>query len=162
MRSRKMSVMASCVVALAGLAGSMPSGAATAAEDVAALRAASEAFDVALKASDAEAMFAHCTADVVLLPPGEPALVGLEAVRSWWDGLMSVYRTTAIELSEVEYFVGDDVGVVLGKHVWTMAPNEGGEPFTDVGHYLQVWQRQADGRWLFTREIWNSAAPAAP
>jgi ketosteroid isomerase-like protein len=29
----------------------------------------------------------------------------------------------------------------------------------DRGSYMQIWKRQADGRWLFAREIWNASAP---
>jgi ketosteroid isomerase-like protein len=24
---------------------------------------------------------------------------------------------------------------------------------------LQIWRRQPDGRWLFSREVWNSTIP---
>jgi ketosteroid isomerase-like protein len=43
-----------------------------------------------------------------------------------------------------------------------VVPVAGGKPLVDRGSYMQVWQRQPDGRWLFSREVWNSSVPPAP
>jgi hypothetical protein len=38
----------------------------------------------------------------------------------------------------------------------TGVPVAGGPAVIDRGSYVQVWHREADGRWLFSRELWNS------
>jgi len=41
-----------------------------------------------------------------------------------------------------------------------------GKPVNDRGKFLEVWKKQADGKWKCTMDIWNSdlpaSAPAAP
>jgi ketosteroid isomerase-like protein len=123
------------------------------------LDAASQALDAALQKDDVEGLFAHMTDDVVLMPPGEAPVVGKAAARAWYTGLLSQYRTTSLSFTERELLEDGKLGVVLGKHEWVLQPTAGGEPVTDRGSYIQVWKRQADGRWLFVREIWNASAP---
>ena len=37
-----------------------------------------------------------------------------------------------------------------------------GEPTTDNGKYVEVWEKKADGKWKCGTDIWNSDMPAAP
>ena len=152
-----------CLTLLSGIAA--PGVAMGTGEDIAAARealeAASEAFDGALKIDDADGVMAHVAQDVLMMPPGEAPVRGKAAMRAWYEGLLSQYRTVSLDLTEREILVGDAWAVVSGRHVWTMAPRAGGASFTDTGSYVQVWQRQPDGRWLFAREIWNSSVPPA-
>jgi ketosteroid isomerase-like protein len=41
----------------------------------------------------------------------------------------------------------------------TLTPKAGGDPIRDVGKYITLYQRQADGGWLMARDIWNSNNP---
>jgi hypothetical protein len=47
-----------------------------------------------------------------------------------------------------------DLAVILStfREHWT--PKAGGETAQQVGQWLVVWQRQADGSWLIIREMW--------
>jgi steroid delta-isomerase len=125
----------------------------------AALESASRALDAALQKDDAEGVMAHVAEDVVMMPPGEAPVLGKAAMRAWYEGFLAGYETVSLAFSEREVMMDGDLAVLQGRHEWTLAPRPGGDPFTDVGSYLQVWRRQPDGRWLFAREIWNSAAP---
>jgi len=127
----------------------------------AALDLASEAFDQALRTDDAEALLAHVADDVVLMPPGEAAVHGKAAMRAWYDGFLSQFRTASLTLADRDVLVGDGLVVVMGTHEWVLQPAAGGDAVLDRGNYLQVWQQQPDGRWLFAREIWNSSLPAS-
>ncbi len=151
--SRWVAVVAGAVFLLSGLA--------KADQKPPSLDAASQAFDEALKKHDVEAVFAHMTDDVVMMPPGEPTLRGKAAAREWYSWLLSQYKTSSLVLTQREVIVGEGVGAVIGAHEWILKPVAGGEPVVDRGSYMQVWKQQADGRWLFAREIWNSSAPPA-
>jgi uncharacterized protein (TIGR02246 family) len=115
-------------------------------------------FHQALRTNDAEALFAHVAEDVLLMPPGEQAVRGKQAMRDWYDAFLSQYRTSSLTLSDREVFVGDRWAVELGSYQWGLTPVAGGGDVLDLGNYMQLWTSQADGRWRFEREIWNSSA----
>ena len=97
--------------------------------------------------------------DVVLMPPGETVLKGKEAVRNWYDRLLTQLRTDDLTITDREVLIGGEWATELATFEWTLIPVGGGAPVTDRGTYVQVWRREADGRWLFARELWNSTVP---
>lgn len=126
----------------------------------AAVEAATAAFHQALRTNDVQALFAYVAEDVQIMPPGEPVVRGIGAMREWYGGFLAQYQTTSLVLSDCEVLVGDEWAVELGSFEWGLEPAAGGEPVLDRGNYMQVWKLQPDGQWRFAREIWNSSAPA--
>ena len=125
----------------------------------AAVEAATAAFHQALRANDAGALFAYVADDVVMMPPREAPVRGKAAMRAWYAGFLSQFRTSSLILTDREVFVGDGWAVEAGAFEWGLAPAAGGETTVDRGHYMQVWKAQPDGQWRFAREIWNGSAP---
>jgi ketosteroid isomerase-like protein len=125
------------------------------------LEASSDAFHQALRTDNVDTLFAYVSDDVVIMPPGEPALRGKAAMRQWYEGFLSQYRTSSLTLANRELFVGDEWAVETGTYEWTLVPAAGGDPLPDGGNYMQVWKAQPDGQWLFHREVWNSSGPAS-
>jgi ketosteroid isomerase-like protein len=123
--------------------------------------AATKAFHQALRTNDADALFLHVADDVVLMPPGESGVHGKSAMRAWYDGFLSLYHTSSLNLSNPEVFVSEDWAVELGTYEWGLTPTGGGDPVFDHGNYMQVWKWEPEGQWRFAREIWNSAASAS-
>lgn len=162
--SRSFLIVALGFAAVAGCAGPRPPSGADAAASArrSAFEATTAAFHQALRTNDAGAMFAYVADDVLLMPPGEAAVHGKSAMRQWYDGFLSQYRTSSLTLSDREVFVGEEWAVELGSYDWGLAPAGGGSPVLDHGNYMQVWKSQPDGKWRFAREIWNSSLPPAP
>ncbi len=115
----------------------------TSGPDVDAIRAASAAEFASLVAGDADAHLAVMTEDCVVLPPGEPAAVGHEAVAAWNAEFTGMFDVTG-------GYTGSEV-VVLGD--WaierytgevTLTPAEG-EAATATFKGIHIYQRQADG-----------------
>ena len=123
--------------------------------------AATDAFHQALRTNDAAALFTHVLDDVVMIPPGEPVVRGAEAMREWYAGFLSLYRTSSLRLSEKEVFVTDGWAVEIGAYEWGLTPTAPGEPIMDAGHYMQLWKALPGGGWRFAREIWNSRSPTS-
>ena len=121
--------------------------------------AATAAFHEALRTNDAQALFAYVADDVLLMPPGEGAVRGKNAMREWYAAFLAQYRTSSLKLSSREVFVGDRWAVELGSYEWGLSPVAGGDDMVDHGNYMQLWRSQPDGEWRFEREIWNSSAP---
>ena len=124
-----------------------------------AVEAASAALDQALRTNDAEALFTHVADDVVLMPPGEAPVRGSAAMRGWYARFLSQFRTSSLTLTDREVFVGEGWAVVKGSYEWGLKATAGGDPLIDRGSYVQIWTRQPNGGWLFSREIWNSSVP---
>ena len=120
---------------------------------------ASAALHEALRTNDTDALFTHIADDVVILPPGEPPVRGKAAMRDWYAGFLSEFRTTSLTLLDREAVAAHGWVYQMGQFEWVFEPVAGGAPLTDYGSYLQVWKLQPDGRWLLTREIWNSSPP---
>jgi ketosteroid isomerase-like protein len=117
------------------------------------------AFHQALRTNDADALFGYVADDVVMMPPGEAPVRGKAAMRTWYAGFLSQFRTSSLTLTDREVFIGEGWAVEMGAYEWGLAPVAGGDPVVDRGHYMQVWKPTPDGHWRFAREIWNSAVP---
>jgi ketosteroid isomerase-like protein len=54
-----------------------------------------------------------------------------------------------------------DLAYEHGSYTMTMSDPQQ-KPVTQKGHYLVVWQQQADGAWKVARDVPVSDGPAAP
>ena len=113
----------------------------------------------ALRTNDPDSLLALLTDDVVLMPPNEAVLMGKAAVRAWYEGFLTQMRTASLTIGDREVLLGGEWATEIARFEWVLTPVAGGVPVTDRGSYMQVWRRGEDGRWLFSRELWNSAPP---
>jgi len=159
-----MTVVALCLATLVGCSDSTPSGPSvdnSAPTEQSIFEATTAAFHLALRTDDADALFMHVAEDVVMMPPGEAAVRGKAAMRDWYAGFLSQFRTTSLKLTGQEVFIGKGWAVELGTYEWGLQDIAGGVAVVDQGSYMQVWKQQPDGQWKFMREIWNSSVPPA-
>ena len=116
----------------------------------------------ALRTDSPDSLVALLADDVIIMPPNEPVLKGKAAVRTWYEQFVKQMRTSSLTISDREVLIGGDYATEVAGFEWTLAPVAGGTPVVDRGSYIQVWHRGADGRWMFSREVWNSSAPLKP
>lgn len=90
-----------------------------------------------------------------LLPPGAPLAKGREAIRKVIGGLEAM-EGFSVTWAPVDAVVSDgaDLGYTVGAYEMTV-PSEGG-PTQVVGKYLTVWQRQDDGSWMVSADMFNA------
>jgi ketosteroid isomerase-like protein len=125
----------------------------------AAVDSASDGLLAALRTNSMDSLLSHVADDMVMMPPNEAPVRGKAAMRNWYAGFLAQVRTTALTVSERDVFIGSGWAAERGTYEWVVTPVGGGQPSTDHGNYIQIWQRHPDGRWLFSREIWNSTDP---
>jgi ketosteroid isomerase-like protein len=116
----------------------------------------------AAAAKDVEQTIAYYSTDASVFPPNAAIATTKEQVRNVWKdmlaspGLVITWRPTRVQLAD-----SGDMGWVSGTYQLTMN-DASGTPNNDRGKYLEIWQKQSDGNWKCTADIWNSDLPAAP
>ncbi len=91
-----------------------------------------------------------------VLPPNMPALDGQAAIIQGYTGLGQAKTFKFGPLS-----IEGQGGMAYVESTWegTFVSPGGGEPMTEKGKGLEVFQKQGDGSWKATRDMWNADAP---
>jgi ketosteroid isomerase-like protein len=144
------------------LAGAAPAAARV---DVAAERAAlfkaDKAWSAAAVSKDVEKVLSFWTDDAVVYPPGQPAVVGKDALRRYvTEGFALPGFSIRWETSAFEVAASGDMAHGLGTNVVTINDPQG-KLVTEGGRGVTVWRKGTDGRWKCAVDIWN-AGPNAP
>lgn len=80
-------------------------------------------------------------------------------MRTWYEQLVKQMHTSSLNIIDRELLMDGDYATEVAGFEWTLVPVAGGPSVTDRGSYMQVWHRQPDGRWVFSRAVWNSTTP---
>ena len=145
------------VVACSVLAGCVSSP--SSADDVRRIEQISAARAQAFNNSDAEGIAAHFAEDAVLMAPDRPAATGRAAVVAYYQSIFDEYEPALTSRYE-HVAVDGDLAYGRGIAEVTLTPNEGGEPVTSTSKYINILERQADGTWKTTHDIWNANGSA--
>ena len=128
----------------------------TTAEDMQAIKAASEQLINANNRGDAAAVAALHTEEAKRLPPNSPMIVGREdiqaSIQASHDAGLGDLQLTVIDLH-----VNGDMAHEVGKYTYTIQPEEG-EAISDNGKYVTIWKR-VNGSWKIDVLIFNSSIP---
>ena len=114
----------------------------------------------AILAYDVDGMARAYAPDAVIMPPGEPKVVGGDAIRAWFQSAVDRFRFEEYRVTNSELVTHRDWAPRRGGMFWRLAPKKGGDPIMLDTKFLQLWQRQADGSWRIARGIWNSNVPS--
>jgi len=155
--SRKEATMRKLVVAM-GLLTLASVAWAGSKEDMAAIAELREMEATSAKEGTPEKALEIFADNVKYMPPGEPMVVGADAVRTWLVGLLEQFDL------EIEYTYSD--ATVQGDWAYehyeanvTMTPMTGGDTMNDQVRGIHIYQRGKDGSWKMTHDIWNSSQP---
>jgi uncharacterized protein (TIGR02246 family) len=124
------------------------------AADITAIKAMSAARAKAFNEGDAAAIAIHFTERGVLMAPGAEATSGREAVERYYQSIFDEYVTT-LESGYVDVKVSGDLAYGQGYARVGLVPHGGGDTLVSTAKYINILERQADGTWLTTHDIWN-------
>lgn len=132
--------------------------AADAPEDIAAIKAARDAFMAAYEKGDADAIGRLYTEDAVSEPNFQPTLEGRAAIV---DSLRKMFEQVTVNptLTADETKTLGNVGLDRGRYTVTVTPKAGASPTTTEGRYLVIFRKDADGQWRAWRDIDNGLMP---
>ena len=105
-------------------------------------------------AGDVEGYLESLTADVVMMYPGQPALVGPESVRPFVTGFFAHYDFVFEPSETMELVVIDDWAFHQHEAIVTLIPKDGGESSVRDRKYIDIW-RHENGSWKLARHIFN-------
>ena len=108
----------------------------------------------AYNAGDVAALAAMYAADARIQEGYCPAVVGREAIASYWRSDLGGGATTHLAVDDT--FSAGDLIYLSGKY--TVAVEQGGK--TVGGTYLQIWRHSGDAGWTIHRETWTNLACA--
>ena len=141
-----------------GPAATSDSGAA----DAAAIQALDEQWSATAARNDVDGTVAFYADDAVLLPGNGPIARDRKAIRESWAGLLGPNTAVSWKVSKVEVAKSGELGYLYGTYSLTIRDPNGGPPVSDTGKLVEIWKKQADGKWKCIVDTYNSDLPAAP
>lgn len=130
-------------------------------KDVAAINQLREQEETAAEAGNVEALLLFRTDDFIAMPPNQPAIEGKEAVRAFLTGMLGQMQMEETVVSE-EIVVSGDWAFDRGTFTGSATPKGGGETMTIDGKYLWILERQPNGSWKYTVQMWsNNGSPSS-
>ncbi|HWF39701.1 MAG TPA: SgcJ/EcaC family oxidoreductase [Candidatus Acidoferrales bacterium] len=133
----------------------------TRATDANAIRDLDTQWSKTAAASDVDGAVSYYTDDATLMPPNAPAATGKQAIRAVWAGLLIPGNMVSWQTDKVEVARSSDLAYSTGEYQATLKDAQGKEVM-DRGKYVEVWKKQADGKWKVVADMYNSDFPAAP
>jgi ketosteroid isomerase-like protein len=115
-----------------------------------------------VEAKDLDKSVSYYSDDAIVLPPNAAIATTKDAIRNIWKDLLATpglvfrWKTTKVEVSK-----SGDMAYASGTYELTMN-DASGKPVNERGKYVEIWKKQADGKWKCGVDIWNSDLPASP
>ena len=155
MRSAQARLPAWAMLALVGCVHDLPS-------ERAAILRTDKPWQEAIAVKNFELTVAFWSDDAVLMPPGQPAVVGKAAIRQFvresfkLPGFLLQWETT-------EMTVAQGADLAYGVHKTTTSFNSpDGNRIVLHGKGSTVWRKRSDGSWECVLDIWNDDGPLKP
>jgi uncharacterized protein (TIGR02246 family) len=129
--------------------------------DAAAIRALDEQWSATAAKNDVEGTIAFYADDAVLLPGNAPIARDRKSIRESWAGLLGPNTAVSWKVSKVEVAKSGDIGYLYGTYSLAIRDPKGGATVSDTGKLVEIWKKQADGRWKCIVDTYNSDLPEA-
>ncbi len=116
-------------------------------------------------AGDVDSLVSIFAEDAWQMPPNNPALVGREAIRTYWREALA-WGKWDFKLQVQKVDVSGPLAVERGKYILKFTAGPGAPPgmpsFEDRGNYLVHWRREPDGQWRLAADAPVSEVPMQP
>lgn len=116
-------------------------------------------YEASLSAGDVDRWVDLWTDEGIQLPPGEPPVVGKDAIRARNKAALTDLFDISMSITNEEVVVGGEWAVARGIYTATLTPKAGGDDVSIDGKYMTLLQQQEDGSWKIYRDIFNSNVP---
>lgn len=151
-------------VLLAGLGNTQPGTGSRRDADLAAIEQLHKRDAAAARKGDVASLADLWTDDAVALPPGEPPVIGIEAIRKWLAKSQPDSSTVDVldyVLDFKEVTILGDEAIEWGRTSVVLRPRGATSILRASGNLMRVLKKQADGSWKVSRSAWNLERPVA-
>jgi ketosteroid isomerase-like protein len=152
---------AATLMTLAGCTPAAPDAAKTQVSDEATIRQLDADWAKVAAAKNIDGWVSFYADDATVLPPNEPIAKDHAAIRRSVAGLLTLPELSmSWQPTKVEVSKSGDLAYLTGAYAMK-AKDEKGNPISDTGKILEIWKKQADGKWKCIVDTWNSDLPMA-
>jgi uncharacterized protein (TIGR02246 family) len=130
----------------------------TRAADEAAVKDTDAQWSKTALANDLDGTVSYYSDDASLLPPNAPIATGKAAIRAVWTSMLTPDTTVSWQVTKADVARSGDLAYVVGTYQ-IAAKNPQGKAQEDHGKLVEVWKKQADGKWKTVADIFNSDVP---
>ena len=130
----------------------------TRAADESAIRALDAQWAKTAAARDVDGSVSYYSDDASLLGPNAPIASDKAGIRAAWASLLGPDTSLTWQASKVEVSRSGDLAYVQGVYQMT-SKDARGRATADNGKFVEVWKKQADGKWKTVADIFNSDLP---
>jgi ketosteroid isomerase-like protein len=109
-------------------------------------------------ARDVDGSVSYYSDDASLLAPNAPIASDKQSIRAAWASLLGPDTSLSWQASKVEVSRSGDLAYVQGVYQMT-SKDARGKATADNGKFVEVWKKQADGKWKTVADIFNSDLP---
>ncbi len=110
---------------------------------------------LASKGRDVEAILSYWTDDAIVMPPGQPSVVGKAALREFIQASLQVPGfSISWKSSDAALSPDGEMAYLCGENRVTMDGPDGARK-TTAGRGVTVWRKERDGEWRCVLDIWN-------
>lgn len=112
-------------------------------------------------AHDLDATLAFYTDDAVVMPGGAPVANTRQTIREVWAPMLAPNTSVSWQVNQAEVARSGDLGYVRGVYQ-LVTKDAAGKTTTERGKLVEVWKKQADGKWKCAVDSFSADAPLAP
>ncbi len=134
----------------------------TRAAEEAAIRALDEQWSATAAKNDLDGTVSYYSSDAVLLAPNAPIATDAKSIRESWAGLLGPNTAVSWKVTKVEVAKSGELGYLYGTYQLAIKDPKGGPTFNDTGKIMEIWKKQADGKWKCIVDTYNSDIPVPP
>ena len=109
-------------------------------------------------AKDVDGAVSYYSDDASLLAPNAPIASDKQGIRAAWATLLGPDTSLTWQANKVEVSRSGDLAYAQGVYQLT-SKDARGKPTSDTGKFVEVWKKQADGKWKTVADIFNSDMP---
>jgi uncharacterized protein (TIGR02246 family) len=112
-------------------------------------------------AKDLDATVAFYADDAVVMPGDAPIASTKQAIHDLWAPMMAQDISVSWQANQVEVAQSGDLGYARGVYQMT-TKDAAGKITTEHGKLLEIWKKQADGKWRCAVDNFSADAPPVP
>jgi uncharacterized protein (TIGR02246 family) len=126
------------------------------------IQALDEQWSTAASKNDVDATVSFYADDAVVLGPNSSIAKDKKSIRDGWVAMLAPGNQLTWKQTKTELAKSGELGYSYGTYQLTMKDPKGGPDTKDTGKFLEIWKKQADGKWKCIVDTYNSDLPPAP